>query len=543
MGNSRPRNVVPQRPAGVTRKTGEPEGISGLPKGVERSTPSTSLLLWLALCLLGACSEERAQQDRVVFEADVQPLLKARCQECHGPERAEGGYRVDSYLNAIACAATLPLQPVVQPAAERAPLLRAIQDETHAGILSTDEQGQVRAWVFEGAALRRGGVHGPGILLPGAADFHGALVAEDHYAALRDEEAVWACGQCHAGAPVPAVEPKHVVPGATDCRTCHTEGVLGCQTCHGGNDEAYPQGPACFDAPPVAAHRLHLESAWLGKALTCNSCHPAADRSLSGTHGDGQVQVRFALGDLPEGGTFDASTMTCAVYCHGESRPDPRWVNTQSTCDSCHDSPPEPHYAGRCDACHGQLTADGTDLLPGDAHLNGKLDLGDGEGCGACHGAGPEGWPSTPSHEAHHITTVTVAVQCTTCHTVPKTVTAAGHLDPSGAGDPAEVRLTDTVASAEGAPRYGSEHTCADQRCHGTSTLDGVALRWDSDLSLDCASCHGAPPPLPHPQDEGCDQLHCHGGEVGPAEGGRLRITEAGRALHMNGAVDSASVE
>lgn len=40
--------------------------------------------------------------DPVSFRKDIAPLLRDNCLACHGPKKAEGGYRVDSYERAIA---------------------------------------------------------------------------------------------------------------------------------------------------------------------------------------------------------------------------------------------------------------------------------------------------------------------------------------------------------------------------------------------------------------------------------------------------------
>lgn len=43
-----------------------------------------------------------AAQDPVSFRRDIAPLLISNCQACHGPKKAEGAYRVDSYERALA---------------------------------------------------------------------------------------------------------------------------------------------------------------------------------------------------------------------------------------------------------------------------------------------------------------------------------------------------------------------------------------------------------------------------------------------------------
>ena len=39
--------------------------------------------------------------DEVSFRRDVAPILRDNCLACHGPKKAEGGYRVDSYAELL----------------------------------------------------------------------------------------------------------------------------------------------------------------------------------------------------------------------------------------------------------------------------------------------------------------------------------------------------------------------------------------------------------------------------------------------------------
>src|SRR5690348_9012900 len=43
-----------------------------------------------------AAEVQHAQSAPVDFVKDVQPILSARCYECHGPEKQKGGFRADS---------------------------------------------------------------------------------------------------------------------------------------------------------------------------------------------------------------------------------------------------------------------------------------------------------------------------------------------------------------------------------------------------------------------------------------------------------------
>src|SRR5688572_7008026 len=43
-----------------------------------------------------------AHADPVSFKAEIAPLLVNNCLACHGPKKAEGGYRIDTYEKVIA---------------------------------------------------------------------------------------------------------------------------------------------------------------------------------------------------------------------------------------------------------------------------------------------------------------------------------------------------------------------------------------------------------------------------------------------------------
>ncbi|MFZ2198311.1 MAG: CxxxxCH/CxxCH domain-containing protein, partial [Thermodesulfovibrionales bacterium] len=122
------------------------------------------------------------------------------------------------------------------------------------------------------------------------------------------------------------------------------------------------------------------------------------------------------------------------------------------------------------------------------------------------------------AHVAHLASTsnLTVDVTCTTCHEVPATVNAAGHMNG-----------TTTLNAALG---YAGG-SCSTTSCHGTSTplwtdtnyLTGVATN-------DCAKCHGYPPTGSHPSDNDCHKCH-----ASVAAG---NTTIAIVANHVNGSVE-----
>jgi hypothetical protein len=56
--------------------------------------------------------------------------------------------------------------------------------------------------------------------------------------------------------------------------------------------------------------------------------------------------------------------------------------------------------------------------------------------------------------------------------------------------------------------------------------------------ALACSACHGVPPSQ-HTASTSCDRSTCHGAEVDRTFT-RLSISNAGKALHVNGAIDTA---
>ena len=151
----------------------------------------------------------------------------------------------------------------------------------------------------------------------------------------------------------------------------------------------------------AATHAAHVEpSPERSGGVPCSTCHPVPGSPvIGGLHGDGIVEVTFDTTLVPGEPSYDASTGSCAVYCHaqGGAKPSVTWTEpvTPVGCGDCHRSPPAGHFAGPCTGCHAEANATGTALTGGPLHLNGKVDLGDGSGqCGACHGTADSPWPT-----------------------------------------------------------------------------------------------------------------------------------------------------
>jgi predicted CxxxxCH...CXXCH cytochrome family protein len=372
-----------------------------------------------------------------------------------------------------------------------------------------------------------GGVHPTGIDDPTSPAWHGTLLASEHWSGMLDPNANDACGRCHAGSPAPVPGVTSFAPGATACTTCHSEpsGPLACDTCHS------PGGPH-------AAHIAPSPSDATG--LPCSTCHPVpGEPVIGGLHGDGVVEVVFDPARVAPEASYDGATRVCAVACHdlGGARPRPSWNDTKPiVCGDCHTSPPTGHFPGPCTECHEEANASGTALSGGPLHMNGRVDLGNGNGtCSACHGSGEDPWPTTGAHRAHETSSLSLPVACEDCHVVPAAVLSPGHLD-----GVAQIAFSG-LAVARGSNATWDGQRCSSVACHGANLVDAPAVvpAWGdtSGAAGACGACHGIPP-TEHTPSTSCGRSTCHGAEVTESATGLLSISDGGLSLHIDGVID-----
>jgi predicted CxxxxCH...CXXCH cytochrome family protein len=507
-----------------------------------------------AIAGLGACSDERVTTAAAapVFDADIAPILQAHCVSCHGGAAPAAGWSATSFLATIACVepsgtpATVTSTPQGTPGTP--PILSALGTAPHVGLLSAAEQSLLTKWVSAGAPAFVGTVHPPGIIDPRSPAFHGAVLRSQKWTQMLDATDPEACGRCHAGTPAPVPGVTTSAPGAPDCTSCHAQpgGALACSTCHGSGTRAYPPRDPCFfpGDGDGGAHAAHVEpSLASASGLPCSTCHPAPDAGagiaiIGGTHGDGVLEVVFDPHRVVGEASFDATSGGCAVGCHdlGGTSPRPAWSETIAIdCNSCHLSPPAGHFSGACTECHAEANATGTALSGGPLHMNGRVDLGNGNGtCGACHGTGSSPWPSDGAHPDHEQPTIAEPVACASCHPVPTTLLSPGHLDGI-----VEVAFTGLALSRGASPAWNGT-SCSQVACHGAVLADTPAAPvWndDSGAGLACTSCHGFPP-SEHTASTSCSRSDCHGTEVNLDSTGAASISASGRALHIDGIVE-----
>jgi predicted CxxxxCH...CXXCH cytochrome family protein len=321
----------------------------------------------------------------------------------------------------------------------------------------------------------------------------------------------------------------------------HVDGMIQqstgeCSSCHGGAESAAPpfdtRGKSDETGIGVGAHRAHLSGGAFSRPLVCSECHDVPARDAIPAHvGPLPAEVRLlgvAETDRRAPAWSHASASCTDSWCHGPGpggrSTSPSWISATSLdCTSCHGlPPPAPHPASdRCSSCHGEVIApDDRTIASRASHVDGLVDVSVNESCTSCHGDENPAPPrdlagntdtSAPGVGAHQIhlagTERSRAVTCNECHLVPDHVLAAGHLDSSR---PAEVSFAG-VALAFGDDASYANGACSNVSCHGAVFPEGhasggtdTAPSWldVTGLGATCGSCHGLPPPAPHPRGD-----------------------------------------
>jgi predicted CxxxxCH...CXXCH cytochrome family protein len=380
-------------------------------------------------------------------------------------------------------------------------------------------------------------------------------------------EAVWteprdsqtACGSCH-GLPPPAPHPS-----STLCSTCHGEviddklsfkapelhvnGVVelradACTQCHGRGDAPAPpadtRGFVSSAAIGVGAHAVHLSGTIASRRLDCTECHRVPRAADDFSHADGlpaEVELRGIAEHPDRTPTWDRPSASCVdSWCHGpgaqRNGASPSWTSSSALgCADCHGLPPvSPHpQINDCSACHAEVVGqDDVTITNRERHVDGVVDVAFDGGCTSCHGsdnpAPPRGLQgetstATPGVGAHQVhlagSNRARAVTCGECHLVPERVLEPGHVDSFA---PAEVSFSGAAVAFGASPSF-TAGTCSNTACHGGSFPvrghdSGGSLTTPHWTAVDgsqagCGSCHGLPPPRPHPyHSEDCGRCH-----------------------------------
>jgi len=97
-------------------------------------------------------------------------------------------------------------------------------------------------------------------------------------------------------------------------------------------------------------------------------------------------------------------------------------------------------------------------------------------------------------------------VKCADCHVVPSDVSSPGHMDGDG-----KAEVTFGQVAGKASTLDAAAMTCTTW-CHGNAAMGGrnFAPLWTKvdGSQASCGSCHGAPPPAPHPADPNCAACH-----------------------------------
>jgi len=335
----------------------------------------------------------------------------------------------------------------------------------------------------------------------------------------------------------------HVVPTFPEHQTGKIEVTFGPLATSGGAAGTYAGGTCavyCHGATLNAGGATTAPS-WTGSGLNCSSCHgdpppshaPSstqcstchpgtvnADGSINvagGLHINGQVDVANAhpagWADPTQHGYAANKGISACQACHGT---DFDGGTTGVSCNACHASNGQAAWQANCTFCHG------TQLATYTAASLAK----------AAPPVGTQGETATTTravgaHQAHLTPgPLSSGVACTDCHAIPADLT--------------HVTGTATVTFGAGATQGGARPTwngvgCAATYCHG-STLNAGGTHttpvWTGgSAEAACGSCHGAPPPAPHPSSADCGS--CHTGYT---------ATSVNPATHIDGVVQVASL-
>lgn len=392
-----------------------------------------------------------------------------------------------------------------------------------------------------------------------------------------------ACGACHG---LPPALPH---PQSERCSACHgdvideqrhfkaparhIDGVVDfragdCSSCHGGAENAAPPRDIAGHSAPTAlgvgAHQAHLSGGSAGRPVACPECHTVPEQVEAETHADG-LPAEVALLGVAEASarqpTWNHETATCSdSWCHAPSpggpKASPTWnADRDLGCQSCHGMPPAaPHpQLSNCSHCHADVVgSDDRSIIARERHVDGHVDVNFDQGCSSCHGSAKSAAPPTDvsgssktslagvgAHQAHVLGTPrSRKVDCETCHIVPKTVLASGHIDSTL---PAEITFSGALLAFGANPRY-SGGSCQETSCHGASfpnrRASGGSNTTPTWTKVDgsqaaCGSCHGLPPPPPHPYPTyPCHSCH---GDIAEDD-----VTFTHPELHVDGVVTFA---
>lgn len=491
-----------------------------------------ALLACIALLSVG-CEHERAgfrATACVSWTPDVASLVETQCASCHVRNGSAATYPLESYLDVLGTGRDeVPNAVVDDPDSLLLTTLRdASEGDPHHGL--DEAHATLRAWVVDCRLDYGSDFHEPGILNPHDASFHGKALRASGYDFDK-------CADCHG-------EAFDGGEAQASCIDCHEAGPTDCTTCHGALGM---QGAHTTHLLWLRERATDTQTAGLGgfDVTGCDSCHvvPTNWRDVGHVFTDAgrldPAPAEVVFSDfanqrgadvvVPPAG-FDATNQRCNnIYCHGGAFEDtkatdsaPVWAkpDTELECTSCHGMAPETHASDECVTCHQQVIDGAGMLVDAFLHIDGAVQTGrvggDDPTCGTCHSATVSPFvdlsgntsrtaPTVGAHRAHVVGRKRLmgTMSCETCHAVPETVDAPGHIDSTLPAEVFPEGLASPAFGGDAMPRFDRETlTCRDVACHGggmqlamdTSASIVREPSWVEPTTIACGSCHGIPP-------------------------------------------------
>jgi predicted CxxxxCH...CXXCH cytochrome family protein len=279
----------------------------------------------------------------------------------------------------------------------------------------------------------------------------------------------------------------------------NTPGPLACTGCHAVTS-LVPQHPA------VSASATRAD---------CQTCHDVANHAAGTVVLLSHPAAWMTRSDLGFHAYAADRGLAACQTCH---RQDLSGSPYAPACAQCHAAGGPAASLTTCTGCHG-----GTDNASGAPP---RAIWG--------HGSDPVRVGAHSGHVAG--STLAPAYDCGICHVKPADLFAAGHIDAIG---PAEVPTAtvafSSIAAGGVSPSWSrTSATCSNTYCHGTTLTGGTntAPNWTmvGVGQAACGTCHGVPPPAPHPPVSGgtAGCFVCHnltidqlGNVIPPSAGGK----------------------
>ena len=400
------------------------------------------------------------------------------CKQCHASDFSGGTAGVG--CNTTACHPTIDVH--------QAGILIPSSDDFHPKYLKNTDQSMFECKQCHGTNFTGGvaspscanchatiPVHVEGISSPSSENFHAKYLNNT-------DQSMYQCKQCHGD----AYEGGTISPTCTNCHetiSVHVEGII-----IPTSDNFHPKYLKNNNKSMSECTQCHGDDYTGGlDSPSCANCHSSISVHQAGIVNPSSPNFhgKYITNQ------FNWDMRSCAE-CHG--------INYSGgyiapTCLTCHTQTNGPEA---CNTCHGDFL-DPSQISPPRA-LDGSIETTD---------------PGVGAHNAHlYQNTLGSDVSCETCHIVPETVYAEGHI---GSDGKAEITFGGIANNTGAQSQYDfSTSTCSNTYCHGNFVFNkngspptyGFAYTGDSMVGnnnsviwnkvdgsqIECGSCHGLPP-------------------------------------------------